>query len=581
MAARRASAQAPPVNAPIAFGPPPPAVPRRLPAAPAAVPASLPPPSPADVVAAWRRRLASRHVQVQLVETPISWVLLAGAFAYKVKKPVQLPYLDFSTLAARRHFCEEELRLNRRLAPGLYIGVVPLRWGTHGPCLGGRGPVVEVALKMHRLPPHSLGSERLAQGTLQAVELRALGRRLAEFHAEAAVAPPGTAHGGPARVERQLRDVLERLRALAGGTGGTGGVVGAGGAGGSGPGPDAQERLQRLEGWLDAQAAQLAPRWAARRRAGRVRECHGDLHLDNIVVLPEGPTAFDGIEFDPALRWIDVASDIAFPVMDLQAHGRRDLAAELLDAWLEASGDHEALAVLPAYVVYRALVRSMVALLRERAHLGGGPPGAADYLRLAERATESGQPRLLVTHGLPGAGKTWLTSQLLERAGAVRLRSDVERKRLAAAMSVGPASPAAGPPPDLYSPAMTAATYAELEKRAGVALAAGFATIVDAACLRRAERDRFRALAARLRVPFTLLHCHADAAVLRERVAERQRNGGDASDADVAVLTRLQAEVQPLEADEDATAIAVDTGRPLALAPLLERWLARTMTPSP
>jgi hypothetical protein len=535
----------------------------------AAVPTSLPPPPPpADVVAAWRRRLASRHVQVQLIETPISWVLLAGAFAYKVKKPVRLPYLDFSTLAARRHFCEEELRLNRRLAPALYIGVVPLRWGAHGPCLGGRGPVVEVALKMHRLPPRSLGSERLAQGALQAADLRALGRRLAAFHAEAAVAPAGSAHGSPARVERQLRDVLERLRALAVDTAGAGGAAAAGAAaGGPGLGPDAPARLQRLERWLDAQAARLAPRWAARRRDGRVRECHGDLHLDNIVVLPEGPTAFDGIEFDPALRWIDVASDIAFPVMDLQAHGRRDLAAGLLDAWLEASGDHDALAVLPVYVVYRALVRAMVALLRERAHLGGGPPGAADYLRLAERAAEPGPPRLLVTHGLPGAGKTWLTSQLLERAGAVRLRSDVERKRLASAMSAGPA---------LYSLEMTAATYAEVEKRAGVALAAGFATIVDAACLRRAERDRFRALAARLGVPFTLLHCHADAALLRARVADRQRSGSDASDADEAVLARRQAEVQPLEADEAATAIVVDTGRPLALAPLLEHWLAQT-----
>lgn len=519
---------------------------------PAAQPAGC---DPVDVVAGLRRRFESRGVPVSVVETHISWVLLAGAFAYKIKKPVRFGFLDFGTLAARRHFCEEELRLNRRLAAWLYIGVVPVRATAGLPSFGGSGPVVEYALKMHRLPPHALASERLERGRLDGEQLAAFARRLARFHAEAPAAPPDTDWGRPETVRGDAERALAALAPLA-------------------P-PADRETCAMLGRWFEARVAALAPHLAARRAAGRVREGHGDLHLANILVAEDEITAFDCIEFDPALRWIDVMNDLAFLLMDLLAHGRRDLAFGVLDAYLEVSGDHDGLAVLPLFMVYRALVRALVYALRAAAHVPGNGHTAADYLRLAERLAEPGVPRLLVMHGLPGSGKTRVSQQLLERAGAVRLRSDVERKR-AAGLAALADSKAVG---DLYGAADTEATYARLVALARGALEAGYPTIVDAAFLRREQRDRMRALAARMQVPFAILDCQAPIAVLRERVRERRAARADASEADEAVLDTLAAVEEPLGDDERAWTLEVRTDEPLAVASLLGCWQVAAVPP--
>ncbi|MDE2612202.1 MAG: AAA family ATPase, partial [Burkholderiales bacterium] len=328
------------------------------------------------------------------------------------------------------------------------------------------------------------------------------------------------------------------------------------------------ERCAALGRWFDERVAVLAPQLARRRAAGRVREGHGDLHLDNVLVAQGEVTAFDCIEFDPALRWIDVMNDLGYLLMDLLAHGRRDLAYGVLDAYLETSGDFDGLAVLPLFVVYRAVVRALVHALRSAAHVPGNGLTAADYLRLAERLAEPGAPRLLLTHGLPGSGKTRVSQQLLERAGAVRLRSDVERKRMAGLAALADSSVVG----DLYGAAGTEATYARLESLARDTLRAGYPTIVDAAFLRRDERDRMRLLAAELQVPFGILDCRAPMPVLRERVRGRRAAGGDASEADEAVLDKLAGAAQPLAADERAWAIEVRTDEPLAVAALLGRW---------
>jgi predicted kinase len=227
-----------------------------------------------------------------------------------------------------------------------------------------------------------------------------------------------------------------------------------------------------------------------------VRECHGDLHLRNAVVLDatqaDGVVAFDGLEFDPALRWIDVQSDLAFMTMDLQAHRRDDLAMRWLDAWLTVTGDVAGMALQRFYAVYRALVRAMVG----RLHPEVAPePTSDDYLALARRlALRPDTPRLLVTHGLSGSGKSWLTLRLLERCGALRLRSDVERKRLHGLAAQERSADHV--PGGIYGAEATERTYAALRQGARALLAAGWPVIVDAACLRRAERDAFRALAA-------------------------------------------------------------------------------------
>lgn len=498
--------------------------------------------------------LEQRHGGVERIETHISWVLLAGTQAYKIKKPLRLGFLDYGTLEARRRCCEEELRLNRRLAPELYLGVVPVHRTGAGVSLLGPGPVIEYAVRMQRLPPQAIASGRLARGTLELAHLVRLARRLDDLHRSAPAATPDSPYASAQRVLADAQQALQRLAEHS---------------------PLAAARAPLLRSWFAGQAEALAPRFAARRQAGRVREGHGDLHLDNIIVLGEQTTAFDGIDFDPGLRWIDVMNDIAYLVMDLLAHGRRDLAYGFLDAYLESSGDHDGLAVLRYYLVHRAVVRALVAALRAECGAAADGLPVDDYVKLALRLAEPAQGRLLITHGLPGSGKTHVTQQLLERAGAVRVRSDVERKRLAG-LAAEADSRRIG---DLYTAAATEATYASVLERAGSSLRAGFPTVIDAAFLRRTERKRARRLAEDCGVAFAILDCQAPLPLLRERVQQRHARGGDASEADVAVLEDLAKAAEPLDAAERAVAIEVDTARPLALAPLVARWQAAALAP--
>jgi len=316
------------------------------------------------------------------------------------------------------------------------------------------------------------------------------------------------------------------------------------------------------------------PAALARQRSGAVRECHGDLHLANVVLIDGRLTAFDCIEFDPALRWIDVMSDVAFLAMDLKAHGRADLAFRFLDAYLQHSGDYAGVQLLRFYEVYRALVRALVCRLRAQAGAGVPPPGEPDYLACAGELARSAQgaARLMITHGLSGSGKSTMAAALLGAAGAIRIRSDVERKRL---FGLGAQQRSAERRAEIYTQDATRRTFARLAECARTALQAGWPVIVDAAFLRRDERLAFRALAAELRVPFSILHCRAAEAQLRRRVAARDAEGSDASEATLAVLERQLATHEPLGQDERALALEVATDEPVDIASLCARWLAR------
>lgn len=495
------------------------------------------------LVDALRRELGADGTPVTLIETHVSWVLLAGEQAYKLKKPVALGFLDFTDPAARRRACDEELRLNRRLAPALYLEVLPVTGTLQAPRLGGHGPAIDHVLHMRRFPAGALLSERLAEGRLAAQEIDRLAERIAAFHEVVPIAPADLPWGQPATVAAATRGVLERLATL------------------GAPQP-------ALAAWVEAGLARLARPGGAferRLRAGRVREGHGDLHLANTLCLPDGEvTAFDGLEFDPALRWIDVIDDAGFLVMDLLAHERPDLAWRFLDGWLAATGDHAGLAVLRHYLVHRALVRALVWRL--------GPDGGAgpDYLGLAQRLTEPAPARLLVTHGLSGSGKSHAAAALVAASGAVRLRSDVERKRLFGLGALE--ASATRVPGGIYGPHANARTYDELLLRARGVLKAGWSVIVDAAFLRRCERDRFHALAFDLGVPFNVLACHAPPALLRARVAARQARGDDASEAGLEVLAAQQDYVEAIADDERAVTIDCPTDGPWSAADLAARW---------
>ncbi len=482
---------------------------------------------------------------VQLVETHISWVLLADTLAYKVKKPVQLAFVDFSTLALRKHFCEEELRLNRRLAPSLYLRVAPICGTAQAPCIDGPGEPIEYAVCMRRFAPGALLSERVAAGSLLPEQLESFARRLARFHEEAPIAPERDA------TERVVGPVIDVLRELRGHV-------------------DAA-RVAALGSWIDAQAEALRDTWSARQRDSRVRECHGDLHLANVVLLDTEVTAFDCVEFDPALRQTDVMSDVAFLTMDLQANGRSGLAFRFLDAYLQGSGDYAGVPVLRFYEVCRALVRALVGCLRARSEDAPATTGP-DYLACAERMVRGAgnAARLLITHGVSGSGKSTLALQLLAVAGAIRLRSDVERKRLFG-MTALERSADRG---HIYGADATTQTFERLAQHARTALRAGYPVIVDAAFLRRTERDAFRALAAELHVPFTILHCKAREERLRERVTARNASGGDPSEADLEVLARQLRHHDALDDDERPFVVDAMTDLPVDAAALCKRWLA-------
>lgn len=452
----------------------------------------------------------------ELIETHISWVLLAADTAYKIKKPVHLPFIDYSTLQARQHFCEEEVRLNQRLAPTLYLGVTRITGTPASPGLDSAGPVLEYAVRMRRFSPGALFSERIAAGVLNNQDMDQLAALLADFHESAPRAAAENGFSGAGQRRRVALAALEGTRSFA-----------------------SVAALSALQAWLVTEATALAPLWASREADGHVRECHGDLHLANIVRLDGGVAAFDCIEFDPALRWIDVLDDIAFVVMDLAAGQQRGLCFRFLNAWLDRTGDHGCLPALRFAVVYRALVRAQVAHLRDP-----NSEAAYRYLDAALVWTQPGSAWLSIMHGLPGSGKTHVSQRLLEQEGAIRLRSDVERKRL---HGLGMLDDSRAMGLDLYGADTTARTYAQLFDLARVALQAGYPVILDAAFPHRAERDQAHALARDLGVPFSIVHCEAPLPVLRERLLTRR---GDASEANLAVLDQLLPGTEALAGDE-------------------------------
>jgi len=483
--------------------------------------------------------------RVELIETHISWVFLAGDYAYKIKKPVALGFLDFSTLAARRLYCEEELRLNRRTAPGLYLGVVPISEGPGGIRIGGEGEPLEYAVEMRRFPQEALADSLARRGELGEAHIDAIAAAAAAFHAAIPAAPEESGYGSPERVTAPALANFERLDAL---------VSGAA----------EKQALGELRAWTQREGGRLREAFEARRREGFVRECHGDLHLGNIAFIDDRPVLFDCIEFDPALRWIDVMNEVAFLVMDLLEHGLTAAAWRLLNAYLEATGDYAGVRVLRYYLVYRAMVRAMVARIREQQPGSGAAHARAHrefgtYLALASSLAPTARPALVLMHGLSGSGKTAVSQRLLERLGAVRVRSDVERKRLhglAAGARTG-AELRGG----IYSPEGTRRTYERLARAARDIVESGYVAVVDAAFLRRAERDAFRSLARELDAPFLIATCEAPEDVLRERVARREAGQSDASEAGLTVLGSQLETQEPLGGDESGRNVRIETGR--------------------
>jgi aminoglycoside phosphotransferase family enzyme/predicted kinase len=493
-----------------------------------------------------------------LRETHISWVILTGSVAYKIKKPLKLDFLDASTLARRRALCEEELRLNRRLAPELYVDVVAVTKDRDGVHMGGSGTIVEYAVRMKQFDAADELPTLLSRHEVNLDEVTLLAERLADFHLHAPAVPPG-----------DLFDYVGQLRASVLGNLAT--LLSH---------LDSVQQFPEigvLTDWTHDTLRTFAERFRRRQESGFVRECHGDLHAHNIVRWEGRLTPFDCLEFDPKLRWIDVMNDVAFLVMDFAAHDRKDLAAGFLSRYVECTGDYEGIRLLPFYAVYRALVRAMVDAL-------GAEQRPSLHRELYERLQcrvrtavdfmQPGSPSLVIMHGFSGSGKSWLSERLVPLIPALRIRSDVERRRLARESG---GARAAGFRQGPYAPEMSRRTYARLADCAESCLLAGVNAIADAAFLQRDERRLFQELAGRLSVRFVMVYCEAGKTELARRITARQM-GNDPSDADLAVLDQQLRHLEPLLPEERPLTIQVDTTSAGAADQVLAALKARVDT---
>ena len=500
--------------------------------------------------------------EVELIETHISWVLLAGEFAYKIKRPVCHTFLDLRSLERRRFLCEEEMRLNIRFAPELYLQTCPITLTGREVRIGGSGEAIETAVKMRRFDSCALLDSLLERGGVAPELLRAFGRELAQIH-DRLPRLDRLPDVWPAAGDTILRNAQECAGAAE--------IFGDG------------KSVRLLAHSLEARIKEAHDWMAERLHGGKVRECHGDLHAGNMIRWADRLVAFDCLEFDPVLRHIDVADEIAFLLSDLEARGCARHAQAFLGGYLAESADYEACRHLPLYRAHRALVRAKVIALRAAEASSGTDTTARLHrsfqarLDCATRCLCAPRPVLVLMSGLSGSGKTWLAQRLAPALGAVHLRSDVERKRLAHLPELASSGSSVGQ--GLYSDEQTARVYRFLESAADATLHGGYPTIVDATFGRREERRSFQHLASRLGIPVCVVWCEAPLEILEARLTQRARSGSDASEASPSVLRWQLQRHEPIGQDEALTVFNVSSAAAAASGQLLEQ--IRSLQSSP
>ncbi|NER59214.1 AAA family ATPase [Pseudomonas sp. MAFF212428] len=492
--------------------------------------------------------------QFQVIETHISWVLLTGDYAYKIKKPMNFGFLDFTELSSRAHFCAEELRLNQRLTDGLYLEVLAITGSAEAPQLGGEGVAIEYALKMRQFPQQQMLSTLQANGELTAAHIDQMARQIARFHLDApkvAVEHPlGTPDSVMAPVEQnfeQIRPFLSDKADLV--------------------------QLDALQAWARSSFDRLHGLFEARKAQGFIRECHGDIHLGNATLIDGQVVIFDCIEFNEPFRLTDVYADTAFLAMDLEDRGLKSLARRFISQYLEITGDYAGLELLNFYKAYRALVRAKVALFSMPADADGVQRATTlrqyrNYANLAESYSAIPSRLLAITHGVSAVGKSHVAMRMVEALGAIRLRSDVERKRLFGEQT----SQQAGQlQQGIYSGDASQKTYEHLHQLAGIVLRAGFPVVIDATYLKRAQRQAAAEVASATGVPFLILDCNAPDAVIASWLAQRQADHNDPSDATLEVVTAQQADRDPLSAEELLQSKRVETNESGSLDELVKQ----------
>ncbi|MBW4661982.1 MAG: AAA family ATPase [Drouetiella hepatica Uher 2000/2452] len=476
---------------------------------------------------------------IQLIQTHVSYVLLTGDYAYKLKKPVNFGFLDYSTLEKRQHFCQEELRLNQRCAQELYLEVLPIAEEGDRFQLNGSGTPADYTLKMQQFPQDGLLANLHRQGKLTEALLQELAKTIAQFHAKISTSDYIRGFGEPTRVREAIDENFQQTEQYIGRS-------------------QTQTQFDETRAYNDRLFAEHSDLFVARMQQDRIRECHGDLHLDNICLWNDRLWLFDCIEFNESFRFVDVMFDIAYVIRDLEASDRPDLSTLFLNAYIEQTGDWEGLQVLPFYVNRQAYVRAkIVSFLLDDPAISAADKEkaketAARFYRLAWHYSQPRQGKLTLMCGLSGSGKSTTARQLASLSSAIHIRSDAVRKHLGGIPlnQRGDES--------LYSAEMTQKTYGRLLELGIMLAQQGYSVILDAKYDRYVLREPVLAAAQKQEIPLQIIHCDAPSEVLRSRL---QKRTGDIADATADLLP--QQFLEPFSPTELPYVKTLDTTQPI------------------
>ena len=478
---------------------------------------------------------------LRVIQTHISWVILTGNYAYKIKKPVDFGFLDFSTLEKRRFYCTEELRLNRRFAPQIYLELVEIRGSESAPRLHGSGDVIEYAVKMREFPQQCLLSAHATKHDLNGDLIDTIAATVAAMHAEIDRADSSSDYGAATVAARWCEENMVHIAQAVGAE-----LL-----------PNSYFQLKR---WYQENNS-LSANIDARKQDGYVRECHGDLHLGNMALINNRVILFDCIEFNLQLRWIDTISEAAFVAMDLQARGYPDYCWRFINRYLEISADYASVELLRYYIIYRALVRAKVEALRVEQQddnartLKSRFKLAFDYIELARFWADRHCAGMIIMHGLSGSGKSTIAVQLVEALGAIQVRSDVIRKHLFNLDATAQTDAAIGQ--GIYTEEVTELTYCRLQQIAQSIINADFTVILDATFLQQSRRRQMLETQTSKSCKRIIINCDAPVTDLRRRILERE---DDPSEANLEVLDQQLLTRQPINTDDEEFAQVVSIG---------------------
>ena len=476
---------------------------------------------------------------IQVLQTHISYIFLTGKYAYKLKKPVNLGFLDFSTLEKRQYYCQQELALNQPIAPDIYLDVLPITQQGNQLELNGKGEIIDYVLKMHQFPQSALLSVMEKEGQLSESLLVQLGKRVATFHQKATTNDYICQFGKPDQIAEGIHNNYQQTEKYIGIT-------------------QTEKQFQETKAFTDQILQTQSSLLQERVNQGFIRECHGDLHLKNICWWQDKIQLFDRIEFNEPFRFVDVMYDVAFTVMDLEFRGCPALANVFLNYYLEQTGDWEGMQVLPLYLTRQAYVRAKVnSLLLDDPQVSEpekqkAREQASQYYHFAWQYTQPQAGHLWMMSGLSGSGKTTIAREIAKQYNAIHLRSDAVRKHLA-----GIEVDSAGSD-DIYTPEMTEKTYHRLLDLGLLLATKGWSVILDAKYDQQALRQAVITKAQQYNLPLQIIYCDAPMAVLRDRVAQRK---GDISDATPDLLAQQQAKADSFTAAEQPYLITLDTSQ--------------------